>query len=442
MVGGILQLIYIGEQNLYLTECPQITFFKMIYKRHTNFAMDTILENFTTQVNFGQRAQCTLSKQGDLLNRLGIHIKLPAFEHTKKVSNHNIICSCSNCRLEEEKIIYGWANAMGHVLLEFIELKIGGKLIDRQYGEWMEIWTDLTQTAEKRLGYYEMIGKKDLISYSYDSFTNEQNLFVPFTFWFCRNVGSSIPCVSLMYHDIDITIKFREFDQCWVTNKANAPVPQIKKFHAYLWAEYIYLGLDERHKFGTESHIYLIEQVQLSENNIYDTNSGTIKINLDFDHPVKSLYFVIQRNDVNGRANGIHDDGYPKGNDWFNFTNQLNPRSNSDGLNETFKEAMIQFNGIDRFQSYMPAMYFRLYQPYYFHTRVPSLNYIYNYNFALQPEEITPTGSCNFSRIKDAKMVIRLSKKLEKYGVQVRVYAFSYNFLCFMGGLSGVMFST
>jgi hypothetical protein len=461
MGGGILQLIYIGEQNLYLTENPQVTFFKMMYRRHTNFSIDTRQENFTTAISFGQRSQCVLSKDGDLLYRLGIHIKLSSLNtqfQNKSNSNScnsdkNCLCMCPNCLLDkDDKLIYGWANAIGHVLLEYIEFRIGGCIIDRQYGEWMEIWTELSQTAEKRLGYYEMIGKKDPLSYTVDSFTGAMDLFIPFTFWFCRNVGASIPCVALKYHDIEVIVKFRDFDNCWVTNKENAVKPKAT-IDAQLYADYIYLGLDERHKFAHETHVYLIEQVQLSENNAYNTNTGTAKILLEFNHPIKSLYWIVQRDDVTGPPDGVlkDDPSYPKGNDWFNFTSSKNPRS--EHLIETFTEAMLQFNGDDRFQYYFPAFYFRKYHPYHYHTRVPTANYIYNYNFGWQPEELPPTGTCNFSRIKDSQFVLRLGQrdynnnhtghigKKNKHGVNIRMYGLGYNFLVISAGLGAVMFS-
>lgn len=448
-----LQLLFVGEQNIYITQNPEITFFKTIYKRHTNFSIDTVQEFFNNKVNFGQQTRCRLSKNGDLLCRVGIYFKLSSLNHHKPVkcpvnaectNNKDCLCTCQKCLLgpDNDEVIFGWANAIGHVLLEWIELWIGGQLIDRHYGEWLEIWTELTQTAEKRLGYYEMVGKKDPISYTVDSFTGDMELFVPFNFWFCRNIGMSLPVLSLLYHEVELVIKIRDFDQCWVSNKPNVPRPRAN-IDACILADYIYLSLGERHKFFSESHIYLIEQLQRNENNHCDSNTGHLNIDLYFNHPVKEMIWYIQRQDVVGPPDGVwpEDCSYPKGNDHFNFTTAKVPRLAK--LTETFSYARIMLSGTDRTCNW-PASYFRLLQNYYYHTRIPTANNLYTYSFSLAPEDHQPTGECNMSMVDDARLLIKLlhrSKQCERYPVNARIYATGYNVLLITGGMAGTMFA-
>lgn len=478
---GTLQLIYVGEQDLYITNDPQITFFKTIYKRHTNFAIDTIQEFFEGQINFGQCIKCKLSKNGDLLSKIGMYIKLSNLntknkcdlqnklrskrretksninmqqnkyykEHTNEfiTSEQNkfkeCLCTCPKCLFnqENEEVIYGWVNAIGHVLLEWIEIYIGGQLIDRHYGEWLEIWTELTQTAEKRLGYYEMIGKKDPLAYTVDSFTNSMELYVPFNFWFCKNIGLAIPVLSLIHHDIDIIVKIRDFDECWVCNKPNVPKPKAS-IYACILADYIYLSLEERHNFYTESHLYLIDQLQVNESNNLNCNSGNINVDLEFNHPVKEIIWFIQRLDILGPSNGVwpEDCSYPKGNDHFNFTTARIPRLSK--LGETFSSAKLQLSGTDR-TSIWPASYFRLWQNYYYHTRIPTANYLYTYSFSLAPEDHQPSGTCNMSMINNARLCLKMSarrKNHEIYPVKCKIYAINYQLLLITSGMGSVLF--
>jgi len=443
---GTLQLIYVGAQNTYTTENPEVTLFRTVYKRHTNFSMDSVEEFFTTEIGFGQKVRCRLSKNGDLLSKLGLHLKISNPNRRKMpcaVCDDGRVnkCSCSKCLFDDpcEDIRYGWVNALGHAIIDYIDFYVGDSLVDRHYGEWLEIWTELSQTAEKRLGYYEMIKKKDPFSYTVDSFTGEMELFVPFSFWFCRNIGMSLPVLSLIHHEVDVVIRFRPLEQCWVCNKKNVPSPNVK-MEGNLIAEYIYLCGEERQSFYNRSHMYLIEQVQLNDNNTSEFNVNTMNIDIDFLHPVKELIWIVQRNDVVGPPDGVweSDCSYPKGNDHFNYTSSTIPRRCK--YPETFDAAKLQLSGVDR-TLFWPAFYYRLVQNYYYHTRIPTANNIYTYSFCLAPEDHQPTGECNMSMVDDARLCIRLGEhKKVTHGVHCRIYAVNYNMFFITGGMGAPMF--
>ncbi len=420
MAGGILQLTYVGEQNIYLTCNPEITFFRTIYKRHTNFSLETCIEAFDSMANFGKKARCIVPKKGDMLKNLTLNVRLPSL-------NNN-----------GSQFLYGWANTIGHVIVEYTELYIGGVLIDKQYGEWLEIWVELTQPAEKRSGYNEMVGKKEPHYFAVSSFSGAMELYIPMNFYFCRNVGLAIPIISLQYCQIEFHVKFRDLDQCWVSDQACPPSPTGIQLDATILIDYIYLDLSERHKFAQGSHLYLIEQTQ-STFKSFDTNIGNPKIDLDFNHPIKQLVWVIQRNDVIDKANGlqvINNVTYPKGNDWFNYSVCQIPWL---AERESYDSSSIQFDSEDRVISF-PAKYYRLYIPYQYQTRIPT-NYIYTYNFAMKPEELQPTGTCNWSRIDTSQILLKMNfLGKEKYKYTIKVYATNYNWLLITGGMAGLLF--
>lgn len=446
---GEIQLIYDSVKYICLTHNPEITFFKTIYKRHTNFACDTVQEFFNGKVKYGKKIKCTLSKNGDLLNRMAVYFKLSDLNIDQTISYCNnkkdSLCTCPDCLFgtDTNKITYGYVNSIGHALIDYVELYIGGNLIDRHYGEWFEIWTELSQPAEKRLGYYEMIGKKDPLSYTVDSFTGQQELYVPLNFWFCRNIGASLPVLCLNQSvDIDIIIKLRKLDEMWVSDKKKSPSPKAN-IDAYILADYYYLSSAERFVFlDQKTHTYIIEQVQRSENNNSDSNVGTLNIDINFVHSVRELIWIIQRTDVIGPPNGVYNEDclYPIGNDHFNFTTNKIPKLGS--KSETYKSGKILFGGVDR-TTELPASYFRLWTTYYQHTRIPTANNIYCYSFALSPEEQTPSGSVDFSEIQNPKLNLKLFDKTDKspsYPITSRVYATNHNVAMISCGLFGLMF--
>ena len=113
MGGGLLQLVAYGAQDIYLTGNPQITFFKVVYRRHTNFSVESIEQTFNGTADFGKRVTCTISRNGDLINRVYLQVTLPAVECPGK----NSYC-------------FRWVNYVGHMLIRNVEVEIGGQRIN------------------------------------------------------------------------------------------------------------------------------------------------------------------------------------------------------------------------------------------------------------------------------------------------------------------------
>jgi hypothetical protein len=418
MAGGILQLLIKGPQDIFLTENPELSFFKTIYKKHSAFAIET-KEQFFNSLSFGNKSICPIAKDGDLITNISVRISLPSLNNKKNDS-------CDT--------IFGWSNSIGHVLIEYAELEIGGYIIDKRYGEWFEIWSEISQTSEKKPGYAEMVGKRDPISFKPDSLSHSLDLIVPLDFYFTKNVGLALPLISLYKNDVFVNIKWRDFDDCWICNKPNTRPSFIPKFNAVLYVDYVYLELWEREDFMAKPHLYLIEQVQY--NNIYTFPKTTLcpSFELDFSHPVKEIIWVIQRSDINSRSNPSDQD-FTYGNDWFNYSCFKSRIRNI--VKDPFETANLMFNGQERTIAF-PAIYYRLYQSYFKHTKTPS-NYIYINSFALQPEEYQPTGHCNFSGLDKVKLNLKMIPGIS-YDYNIKVYAFSYNFLIIIDGQIGLGF--
>ena len=383
MGGGLLQLVAYGSQDVYLSGNPQITFFKTAYRRHTNFSMEAIQQTFNGKPDFGRRVTCQISRNGDLIHRMYIEIVIDGSS-------------------------WSTYSYVGLGMIKMVEIEIGGQRIDRQYGDWMYIWNELTLPVGKRDGYTQMVAGID----------NEdpdvtQRLIIPLEFWFCRNVGLALPLIALQYHEVKLNIEFATRDECSVFEMQGLPNTMRE---ASLWVDYIFLDTDERRRFAQLSHEYLIEQVQFTGQ---EGLVGTLnKINLNFNHPVKELIWVIQDN--------IEE---------YTFRRFISAAGE-----QMLVSAKLQLNGHDRFAE-RPADYFNLVQPHQHHDNTPDVG-IYVYSFALKPQELQPSGSLNFSRIDSA--VLQLTTLPIAYGIvaaKVRVYAVSYNVLRIMSGLGGLAYS-
>jgi hypothetical protein len=306
MAGGLMQLVAYGAQDVFLTGTPEITFWKVSYRRHTNFAMESIEQTFSGQADFGRRVTCTISRNGDLAYRTYLQVTLPEI----------------NQNLNKEGAVYArWLDFIGEQLVAQVEVEIGGQRIDRQYGDWMHIWNQLTLSKEQQAGYYKMIGNTTQLSYITDpnfapvsgpcaaggvsqvcaprDALPETTLYVPLLFWFCRNPGLALPLIALQYHEVKINIDFRPIGEClWAVDGLTTGAKSVTQAYqqslvaASLYVDYIFLDTDERRKMAQNPHEYLIEQLQFTGDESVGSSSNKIKLN--FNHPCKELIWVVQ----------------------------------------------------------------------------------------------------------------------------------------------------
>ena len=317
MAGGLMQLVAYGAQDVYLTGNPQITFWKVSYKRHTNFAMESIEQTFNGQADFGRRVTCTISRNGDLAYRTYLQVTLPEINQSMR----NQVASSAHTGVYAR-----WLDFPGEQLISQVEVEIGGQRIDRQYGDWMHIWNNLTLPVDQSAGYYGMVGNTTELTFITDPSFNdvdgpcqssaprqvcaprnalpETTLYVPFQFWYCRNPGLALPLIALQYHEVKINLDIRPIDEClWAVGSLNTDLCQSEGGRvtaaynqslvaASLYVDYVFLDTDERRRMAQNPHEYLIEQLQFTGDESVGSSSNKIKLN--FNHPVKELIWVVQ----------------------------------------------------------------------------------------------------------------------------------------------------
>ena len=320
MAGGLMQLVAYGAQDVYLTGNPQITFWKVTYRRHTNFAMESIEQTFNGQADFGRRVQCTISRNGDLAYRTYLQVTLPEI-------NQN---DAKHAR---------WLDYPGEQLIDTVEVEIGGQRVDRQFGEWMHIWNQLTMTLHET-NYQKMVGHTTELTYlTHPDFAGVDSpcassgiaqscqprnalpattLYVPLQFWFCRNPGLALPLIALQYHEVRITLDLRPLDECLFAtdDQSNHKVVNKSLESASLFVDYIFLDTDERRRMAQNPHEYLIEQLQFTGDHSVGSTSNNIA--LDFNHPVKELIWVVQKDSLVNKCDEPNIMEY--GCQYFNFT--------------------------------------------------------------------------------------------------------------------------
>jgi hypothetical protein len=583
MGGGLMQLVAYGAQDIYLSGNPQITFFKVVYRRHTNFSMESIQQTFNGDVGFDKKVTCTISRNGDLISKMYLEIDLEPLPDTItneiSVASHDPIFDTSlygykdgtfsiptdvdlrdlskgftvkipdrwwytggdgetsintlpdisvigddqapgttpvivsvvyqwlgvsmetltddedtiaelrevgytvttdetTATIEKELNLYVYkgdneiisydefpGNAIlqrilesefeiveidesatgtpsveivndsgkvypvydntgteelkyeisttqtpsiptqewiGHKIIDYVEVEIGGQRIDKHYGDWLAIWNELTQTEGHWDGYKQMVeGSK---------------LYIPLQFWFNRNPGLALPLIALQYHEVKLNIKFASKQNTYTnlttrtTDATTTATDWMDLFDgvgdmksASLYVDYVYLDTDERRRFAQVSHEYLIEQLQFTG----DENVKN-KIKLNFNHPVKELVWV----------------------------EKLNGDQPTGEFATSYSKATLQLNGHDRFSA-REASYFQLVQPYQHHTRTPVHQDINVYSFSMKPEEHQPSGSCNMSRIDNATLYLENASN----GNTIKVFAINYNVLRVMSGMGGLAYS-
>jgi len=409
MGGGLMQLVAYGAQDVYLTGNPQITFFKVVYRRHTNFSMEAIEQTLNGSVGYGNKVTCTISRNGDLVTKLVLEVAFGNDAHDNSAANP------------------------GSAIINEVELEIGGQRIDKHYGHWMETWAELTQPNptghsgthiadvtvgiittgtqfQNTTGYGGVAGQQATVQ-------SLEKMYVPLQFFFCRNPGLALPLIALQYHEVKINLTFAASTAIWEAAGAQT-------LTAKLFADYIYLDTDERRRFAQVSHEYLIEQLQ------FQNEAANHTKNLNFNHPVKELIWT----------------GVPDATAANSIDGPSTPKELTAG--NTY---LLKLNGHDRFSA-RNKEYFTRCQVSQHHSGYGGIfltqsaaadgptvrrakDSIAVYSFALKPEEHQPSGTCNFSRIDNAQLISTGTAEA------LHIYAINYNVLRIMSGMGGLAYS-
>ena len=552
MPGGLIQIVAYGAQDLYLTGIPEITFFKFIYKRYTNFAIDFIDLDFDGDKNFGQEISCSIPKDGDLVNNMILKITLPEvnlvnsnssdlnninlenlnekeriylnftnfikfiyesikimetgilninqnFESIKtnvndylnsqtdylfkrnlvNINTSNLFTvtndldlitalnisefekknklsqlsssyqelSKSICKNLQDDIItfrniyeldlnnrynFSWIDNLAWNIIKETHLDIGGNIIDRQYSIWLNIWYHLFETSLKKKDV-DKFHSKSSISYTYDKRSKPSfEIYIPLKFYFCRFIGLSIPLVSIRYQSVSLYMKLSNLKELIRTDyKSNNIESLIFIKDIKLITSYIFLDQDERTKFAESKHEYIIEQV-VTESFILN-KTEELNIDIGFSNPIKYFAYTIQNKNFIDLHNTHTSYGIQNVEDNV-FLNK----------GDTITEANLELNGVERIKT-MDNLYFNKVTPYEtLQTSLP--DGLYFHTFCINPSEIQPSGSCNFSRLDRKRLNIKLSNEFvnslnDTDKIIVNVVGINYNILKFSNGLCNLVFN-
>jgi len=452
-----MQLVAYGAQDVYLTGQPKVTFFQAVYKRHTNFAMENIIQTVNGTASSGGRVSVTIARNGDLVGNMYVALQpLDTLVRTSECGKKPDTCWVAERAVQD------------------VELTIGGQRIDKHYQIWWRLYSELFLTEMDKVQW----GKMTSLSNAPAS-DNSSRVYLPLLFFFNRNPGLYLPLIALQYHEVRLDFNLTSYFESFF-NKSRFEV----------WANYVYLDTEERRRFAQKGHEYLIEQLQHTGADPITTTGSDQLIRLSYNHPVKELIWCYS--DPNYPGTTASTSAGTNLNSAWNFTSNcanvnvtvdmaafqtannfvlphvsgsphlyLTPSTTTghksanvywteDGVAQQFADAAaaavevgplatfrLILNGQDRFAS-QPGKYFNQVQPFYHHTGVPYPG-IYSYSFALQPEEHQPTGTCNFSRIDNAQVAVNL--KANSVSTQQRMFAVNYNILRIQSGMGGLAFS-
>ena len=589
MTGGLLNIVSYGSNDLYLTGAPQVTFFKTVYRRYTNFSIESIEIAPNTNTNFNEEFEVIIPRYGDLLSKTYLKIDLPEtyfsytefqftvpsivddptysfnystvvefmkynmaayrsilrdtevigiatsdishnlynlingpgqaaqtnysnlysidlsgtvdgidikyllktsdiFELTNELllidtSNNEVIQKIAkiNNQCVESSILcqkyyyneynnyinkqlvlnipnlkFAWNPNLAHNMIEYIDVYIGGEFIDRTEGEYLELYSQLTLKTYLEEAYNKMIGNVSELTTFDEIKKPAYTLLLPLQFWFTKNYGSAYPLIASEHNDVIIKIKFRNINECArILNLSNYPNYTLedlwsdKKYNlnCSLFVDYIYLDYLERKKFAQSAHEYLIENIQSTFEYV---NNKEFVYHLDFKHPCKELLFFFQKNIYRENNTGKNI------NNFNNFSADLSGNKNS------IISTAISLNGFEKVSKFIgTGTYYNIIQPWQVHKKTPNTG-VLNYSFALVPEEIQPSGTLNFSRIKDVlftfdinpdmffyhlsdvnPLVIpgSLNDQLSTTELLFKMYAIGYNILRIKNGYCGLAFS-
>ena len=592
MPGGLIQIGSNGSQDLYLTGTPEITFFKIVYRRHTNFSTESVEINFDGSVAFGEESILTVPKVGDMIKNIYLKIITPKLDF-KKVSNSsvsieealtkwnnsilyyqyaqdyfevmieafrrgyadnlaenvvtsgelyetiesyfslgsgyttqidnfinnipdnifngnksnmrsiaenygplyvdnntspklalysNLLQGVKKCKEIQKHFYYemtknkktyedllnnnlsmAWVKKLGLSIIDYIEVTIGGHKIDKHYGDWLNIWHELTGNPNIEKLYDKMIGNVPELTTLDRNPKPQYTLLIPLQFWFCKNNGLALPLISLQYHEVSFNVKLKEFKECVYMEKDKLILyPNYEEelyldevginegifVEASMLIDYVYLDSSERRRFAQSSHEYLIEQVQIRE--FSDINLDKFTALLDFNHPCKELIWVAQQIPYTE-----NDDGYTECK-WTKYTSNetsVNIIDEFTGEITTSTEysgnlistSQIDFNGHSRVPK-MDGNYFNYLQPYSCHNKTPD-DGINIYPFSLNPDKHQPSGQCNMSRLSKATIDFEFDKNIFDNApdpsrvINLRIYTINYNILRFISGMAGCAYS-
>lgn len=533
---SLVELIAKGQEDLFLTEKPQMTLFKAVYRRNTVFTIEQIPQTFLNTPNFGKKVPCIVNRIGDLIKNITLVITLPSISQIYNTD-----------QTVDKNTRFAWMKKIGFGIIKNIEIKIGDKVIEQFTGEWINCWYALHKKDNE---INKMIGNVEDL-FKYDNEKDEYKLYIPLPFWFSKSPSLSLPLCCLKNHNVEITLELEDLKKCYtitpthyilmndyvcqfekdeyivqkiddnevvgqfayfdyetrrlyysqitkelfkvaenddekyvirglkskciamphIKTSTDTSIEQkysivynyrelsnVKLGETFLLVDYVFLEEKEKERFYSNSHTYLIEQV--NETTTQTVSSSLSTCNLGLKDPVEYIVWYVRQNNLNEMYN----------NDRFNFTNSyqynniLNNRIVYDTVKEVddkkyygkfnvrlnkdfdycqngkslIKSSKLMFNGIEVVNENYK----------YFHN-IQSINHFHTntqtglcvYSFALNPTELQPSGSCNMNKIDNVQIEMKLDECINEHNTGTfKCFSVSYNWLRIKGGYGGLLY--
>lgn len=470
MTGGLMSLLAVGAQDVYLTVEPQMSYFKQVYQRPTNFGMQSIRTTFNTSPVLGQSSgtfTCKIGRYGDLVKDIALQLTLPAI-------------------YSDDTYRFRWTTNMQYYMLNQYTITVDTYTIDTRYGEWLDIWNELSLTTDKKNNFNQLanntqnymnptnlspivIIRNNKIAFSYYPVSTgpsnpslpQTDIYIPLDFWFCKNPALALPLVALQYQNINVNITFNSIENLYQVydsinniyvspstyNNIHGTNINIGTFtqyggsdlsyvqlNAYLDINYIFLDTPERTYIAQSSSIQMLVE-QIYRNNIGGGVTTNFTQNLILQNPIKEFVWILRRADAQYY------------NDWANLTASQPQDTNKPILNQ----AKFIWNGIDRIE-FKPGSYFNLLQPYTYHTSTPRQG-IYAYSFALNPEKVQPSGTFNATMVQTIQIQLTTNNFTPSINTLINtiastdksynltVYTISYNVFKIIGGVGQMTYN-
>lgn len=440
--GALTQLAAIGSHNAFLNVNPEVTYFKQQYRRHTNFAVAEADITFQSSVDFNRTLSATLPRNGDLLKEMYFQARISR----PVIPAGTITNTVTGAFVDPAVGIIHWVQAVGHAMINYIEIEVGSQIIDRLYGDFLQMWERVAGKAGKYLG--EMIGQFDTVEDLRDFAADDRILYVPVPFYFARHSECALPMIALQYHEVRVRVVLRSRTQLLIGfdpgfggvadfSFGTTELGQVTGgalTDAFLTVNWVYLDVMERTINANQPHEYLITQVQFQSAEAVAAGTSSRSLAVHFNHPVLEFLWVYQEDQQ--VATPI--------NRWFHYgVDHPTGKANYPWLTvsaptpivDPFTNVRLQLNGHDRIAQ-RDAAYFRLVQPYEHHSSIPT-RFVYNYSFALDPEDHKPNGSINLSRIDNVIFLFNFNGPagVTANAGEIRIYARSFNVVKIAGGM-------
>ena len=448
--GGRIQLAAVGEQDIFLTANPETTYFIKRYKKHSQFAIQTLEVPFQQSAKFGGKVRAEIPRNGDLIREVYLKVTLPEINQSL-VTQDNPITG----ETDVVKTYPTYSDSIGHALVRQADVRIGGQTVETINGDYLDIYEDMFTPQSQSLAIQEMVGRTYLrtglgpasnVVYRTENGFDAVGAFprtflVPLRFWFTQDPNLTIPLTALKYQEVEINIEFEDIERLVVSNlvsisdlldTAQLGGTPLQIESASLLVDYVFLTDEESNYFSKNRLDYVITQLQGIETIVPSNQDFTQlpkQIRTYFNNPVKEFYMIVQET-VNRPTNP--QDASTLTNNYFNY-------KSSTGL-DNLNSFELLFNGEVRIpQEVADGFYLRTVQPLQAHTKIPQ-RFIYNYSFSIDPENYAPTGQVNFSRIKDILFNMYLNPA-NAQNRSVRIYVKNYNVLRIESGISGILFN-